>query len=117
MATNVFFLNKWLIFDLFYFICIFLLKIQITFLKLCYVLCVRSESMNRYLFSFQMLSLEFLLFLINRHNFKKEKKRKNEQQILKKTKNHLNLNIFSTPFAVFSTLHTHLMEDKRTVKI
>lgn len=71
-----FFLNKWLIFDLFYFIFIFLLKIQITFLKLCYVLCVRSESMNRYLFSFQMLSLEFLLFLINRHNFKKEKRKK-----------------------------------------
>lgn len=97
---------------------IFLLKIQITFLKLCYVLCVRSKSMNHYLFSFQILSLEFLLFLINRHNLKKkERKKKNEQQILKKTKNHLNLNIFSTPFAVFSTLHTHLMEDKRTVKI
>lgn len=55
---------------------IFLLKIQITFLKLCYVLCVRSKSMNRYLFSFQILSLEFLLFLINRHNLKKKKEKK-----------------------------------------
>lgn len=56
---------------------IFLLKIQITFLKL-YVLCVRSKSMNRYLFSFQILSLEFLLFLINRHNFKKKERKKKE---------------------------------------
>lgn len=57
---------------------IFLLKVQITFLKLCYVLCVRSKSMNRYLFSFKILSLEFLLFLINRHDFFLKKKEKKE---------------------------------------